>query len=826
MAKRSPKRPQKAAESVIPEPVAVPDSGLALWLQSGRRQFWLGIGFLLLLTLLQFGGVLFTSGRPVLGSLDSDGPAAFGPWRAFVTRSMHEGIFPLWNPHVFSGQPYFGTGEAPLLYPPTWLHRILPLDKAINVIIVMHVFWIGLGMYLWALQQKLRPASALIAAMAVMFGGTFFFHVYACHIDNISTMAWVPFLFLAIDLIFGGQYWEGLLVGSLSFGMEILAGQPQYTFFAVVAMIVYVIARLIRAAEWPKKIGVLAAATAIGVGFTSFQLMLVLPQVQESIRRSGGVPRGFAAIFAFPPENLVTLLVPGLFGNDLDFPYWGRCYVWEMSLFMGVSGFLLALYGLITPPFPWRGEGPGERGNPRKWIWGGMAVLMFVLALGVHTPLFDVLFGYVPGFNQFRGYSKFAFDGSLFGALLAAEGFDRLAVSQAARPRAANGMGRWIVAGVAVALAIATLSFGLTIRPENGAASDFWQSRIVSMLSTNETYAASVASTTMPDGNHMINEDFAAHSASFASNQLIVAAVLLLVAGALIALATRPWPRYALFVMVAMELFVFAHHFRPTFDLSAIAGPTITTFLKQSVPGDYRTLNEAWRNGAVETGGHDIWGYDSFKLRRYAEFIAFAQGRALTYDNLMSQTLTHPGPLLGLVRLRYIVEPDKVDFVTGDLPHVLLVNSYSVVQGRDNIFATLGSQTFNPFYQVVLETNPVPAPMDAGAPGTAQVRHEDANSLTIDANLKHNAILLITDSYSRYWKAVALPGSAQTSYQVLPADYTLRAIPLTAGVHHIRVVFEPPGMLAGALISAAFVALYLILLLRYAQVRVATAHGS
>jgi hypothetical protein len=797
MAKRSPKRPQKAVDAVAPE--AVPASGLALWLQSGRRQFRLGVAFLFLLTLLQFGGVLFTSGHPVLGSLDSDGPAAFGPWRAFVTRSMHQGIFPLWNPHVFSGQPYFGTGEAPLLYPPTWLHRILPIDKAINLIIALHVFWIGLGMYLWASQQKLRPASAVIAAVTVMFGGTFFFHVYACHIDNISTMAWVPYLFLAIDLILGGQYWVGLLVGSFSFGMEILAGQPQYTFFAVVAMIVYVVVKLIRAAEWPRKLGVLAAATAVGVGFTGFQLMVVLPQVQESIRRSGGVPREFAAIFAFPPENVATLLAPGLFGNDLDFPYWGRCYVWEMSLFMGISGLLLAIYGLLA----------GADG--RKWLWGGMTLLLFILALGAHTPLFDLVFNYVPGFNQFRGYSKFAFDGSLFGALLAAEGYDTLTTAAlrgagsgtAGAVLRADNVKRWAVAGIAAALAMVAVAVGMNIRPTDGQAPDSWKAEIVSMLSTNETYAANVATSAGAGGGaRQIDDGFAARSASFASTQLLLASALLVVVGVLLLGARTAWPRYALFAMVAIELFAFAYHFRPTFDLAAITGPTVTTFLKQSVPGDYRTLNEAWRNGAVETGGQDIWGYDSFKLRRYAEFIAYAQGRALTYDNLMSQTLTQVSPLLGLVRLRYIVEPAKVDFVTGDLPHLLLVNSYSVVRGRDNILATLGSKTFNPLYQVVLETNPVPAPEDAGDPGTVRLRHSDANSLTIDANLRHAAILLITDSYSRYWKAVALPGSAQASYHVLPADYTLRAIPLSAGVHHIRVVFDPPGMLAGALISA------------------------
>jgi hypothetical protein len=817
------------ADAATPEP-----TGLALWLQTGSRQIWLGIAALLLVTLLQFGSVLITSAHPVLGSIDADGNAAEGPARAFITRSFHSGVFPLWNPHLFSGQPFFGAGEAPLLYPPTWLHCVLRLDKAINAILAMHVFLIGLGMYLWALQQKMRPASAFIAATVVMFGGPFYLHVFACHIENISAMAWVPFLFLAMDLIFVRLYWEGLLVGAFSFGMEILAGQPQYLFYAVIAMAIYAIIRLVRAVEWPRKLGLLVAAATVGVGFTAFQLMLVLPQVQESIRRSGGVTREFAAMFSFPPENIATLLAPGIFGNEVDLRYWGRCYMWEMSLFMGVSGFLLALYGILAPslprtvpatavgkdasgsPFPVgeRGWGRGVQAGSRKWIWGAMALLLFVLALGAHTPLFDFLYSYVPGFNKFRGLSKFAFDGSIFVALLSAAGFDALTVGLADRGRCSGSACRRTVAVVAFALAVAALVFGMSIRPTNGQASDAWKANLTALLSSPEIDTLHT--------NAMSAPSFAARSASFAAKQLLIAAALLAVGGGLFLAAKRPWARYALFAMVCAEMCIFAHHYRAAVDLSTIVSPQAVAFVNDH-PGDYRVLNLDWADEAMATGARDIWGYDSFKLQRYAEFVAYSQGLPLTYDNLMSPNITHSGPFFRLLRVRYILQPSATGTqavpLNMDLPHILLVNRYLVLQGRDNILASLADKSFDPTSQIILETPPVPPPVDSGDPGTVHLRHEDANSLTIDASLTHAAILLITDSYSRGWRAVALPGSVQSSYSLLPADYTLRAIPLSAGVHHIRVEFEPAGMVAGIVISTAFLALYILLLGRYVWIR-------
>ena len=43
-----------------------------------------------------------------------------------------------------------------------------------------------------------------------------------------------------------------------------------------------------------------------------------------------------------------------------------------------------------------------------------MVLLLLVLALGAHTPLFKFLYAWVPGFNRFRGNSKFLFLASLF----------------------------------------------------------------------------------------------------------------------------------------------------------------------------------------------------------------------------------------------------------------------------------------------------------------------------------------------------------------------------------------------------------------------------
>ena len=54
-----------------------------------------------------------------------------------------------------------------------------------------------------------------------------------------------------------------------------------------------------------------------------------------------------------------------------------------------------------------------------------------------------------------------------------------------------------------------------------------------------------------------------------------------------------------------------------------------------------------------------------------------------------------------------------------------------------------------------------------------------------------------------------LPESSQRRYEVMPANYVLRAIPLSAGHHRIRLEYLPAGFVVGKWISLVSCAAYL-----------------
>jgi len=71
----------------------------------------------------------------------------------------------------------------------------------------------------------------------------------------------------------------------------------------------------------------------------------------------------------------------------------------------------------------------------------------------------------------------------------------------------------------------------------------------------------------------------------------------------------------------------------------------------------------------------------------------------------------------------------------------------------------------------------------------------------------------MTDAYAKGWTATPLPGSVQTNYNVMPANYAMRAIPLAAGTHRMRLEYVQPGLAAGVQTSLLATLLLAVLII-------------
>ena len=163
-------------------------------------------------------------------------------------------------------------------------------------------------------------------------------------------------------------------------------------------------------------------------------------------------------------------------------------------------------------------------------------------------------------------------------------------------------------------------------------------------------------------------------------------------------------------------------------------------------------------------------------------------------------------PLFAMLRLRYALGQHGNELEIGDAPeppmsHLQLVSTYRVLPYRNAIFDALRSATFDPAREVILESEPEPRPSPFESAGTARIVAASTDALEIEADVEQPAILLITDAFTPSWRAVALSGSVQTNYKLLPANYILRAVPLLAGHHHLRLEYARDALAIGKWIS-------------------------
>src|SRR5688572_12208407 len=144
--------------SSTPRSFGVPQDDMPSTRQA-RRQAprWLAnlalILYFALLTFALFGDLLTTS-RAVVSATDMDVDQQYFAWRSFSFGELRAGRLPLWNPYPFGGVPALGNFQNAVLYPPNWLHLVLPTGRAINWVFALHVFLAGVLAAAWCRARR------------------------------------------------------------------------------------------------------------------------------------------------------------------------------------------------------------------------------------------------------------------------------------------------------------------------------------------------------------------------------------------------------------------------------------------------------------------------------------------------------------------------------------------------------------------------------------------------------------------------------------------------------------------------------------------------
>ncbi|MFP6617361.1 MAG: hypothetical protein VCB26_13230 [Candidatus Hydrogenedentota bacterium] len=773
------------------------------------------------LCLAMFGDLIFQADGNVISYRLSDGSQYFTRIRAFGFRELANGNIPLWNPHIYSGTPFVGGFQSAMFYPFNLIYLAFSVDTAMNMDVAFHVMLTGFFMFAWARGRGLRWDSSFLAGVLLAFGGACFSRVMAGHITMLQVMCWAPLIMLSIDSIFRRPSAGWVLIGLFATTMQILAGHPQSLFMTGFLAALYCAIRLIACPRRAKTLLALLPFGIIPPLMACVQLWTGLDAASESMR-STGTDVSFASTFSLHPESLIGFIMPDFFGNMIHLMYWGRWAFWDSTNFISITALLLIGYAIVAAK------------DRQKWIFVALTALLVVISLGRYTPVYEWFLTNLPVFGSFRSPGKFMYPASMLLAMLAAMGFDVFAN----RKRTSKIIALTPAIPGIVGLIIAAAAW-FAIYKSN---MDVFSGMINVRRDMDDTFFFWTA-------GFEITDEYYYKAASIMYYSILAASTtaLLIAAVQFLSLKRKIW-LHGLFVLAIVEVLVFARVHRPTFDLADHQRDLYDRVVSQD-NGDYRIMDVAGidnsrRNYAIDKQLFSIWGYDPVILDRYATFIVFAGALRNHDDHLRTAALTGSDPiaqsihwyrninftvdgiigdleLFRLLRTRYIIiAPGQWDLpsslwpLEGALQRFHIMNRYQVCETKEDLFNVMADPDF-PVADLALveqELNPKPAILTEGQSVTASINilDESTDHVTIEVEVDKDTLLVMTDSYSKNWKAKALEGSIQKNYDLIPVDYTLRGIPILAGKHTIRIEYAPASYTIGRWISLTSLALYII----------------
>jgi hypothetical protein len=743
-----------------------------------------------------------------------------------------------WNPYVQSGKFVFADVLYQSFYPPSLiLLSIFPNTFGFNLFLLIHYAFAGLFVYLYLGSLRLTNYSAFSGGLIFMLCG--FMTAHKSHEYILSAAVWLP-----LTLHFIHRYAERLRVLDLGYAavpvaLSVLAGFPQIALYSTVVAIAYVpfcFAGTPSMQGLKTKVAhiVFAEFVVLGIGglLGSLPLFSVAATLPAFTRER--ITYGMFTSDNFPPFQLLTFLIPNLFGGvNRQIPDYApdtTVFVAEVYAYLGILPLTLALAGLSA----WR------TARRELKFWSAVAVIALLMSFGGATPIYLLLF-HVPVYNLFRVPARHLFEVGLALSVIAAIGLDSLLTPKAN----AATLARRAFAHISLLLGIAILAV-VALR----SLAEGWWYLIPDSVHVNYLYTFGAVKQAI------------IRNLSWNSPTLVMLSLFFALTGGILFLLTRR--RLRVTALIAIPILILADTFfaarrmydnpstalmygsasRPEseilranhfdrdhyrlfpvdFDNGPMARLTSTYHLSTIYP--YPLLN-------VLSALPVINDYGPFWPKRYQAVTGFNAGGGMPIANLQNyKMLSFLGTRYLMVlsaETRQAIEKVTLNIESGRgaakvfspiaatpngitifenptvLPRFRFVHRIRAAQDLDDALSWMNRPDFNPAEEAVVEGINTDMQM---APGNILGEKLEATELQWEVETSGRSFFVVADSFFPGWTAT-VDGQPAPIYAVYGC---VRGIQIqTAGRHRVEMRFAPPGLAAGlACSSAGFLILCLL----------------
>jgi membrane protein YfhO len=370
------------------------------------------------------------SGDPAAGNpLLRDVTYQIQPWQIFLRRELRAGRFPFWNPHQFSGAPFWSNGQSAPLFPLHLLFALLPLQLGFVLLPWLRLMIGGCGTWLLARELGLsRPAALLSAVTFPLSGMLVSFLLFP--MGNALTL--VPWVLWSVERLAAGR--GGAAALAIAGGLQLLAGHPETAAHTALLSALWLLVRgpVRPFSAWLRWAGGWLAAAALAA-VQILPLLRTLPETSRWRLPAAAAEPPFLLLLAQP----LRLVLPQMYGHPAEGTWWGPFNYSATAVYAGALALPLAAAGLARC----RGD--------RRWL-AVAALLGFSFVAAYHWPGVRDALGALPLLGRVA-HHRLLFGVELGLALLMGAGCDRWL----------EGKGRGLLAGAAAVALLLAAAWGL-----------------------------------------------------------------------------------------------------------------------------------------------------------------------------------------------------------------------------------------------------------------------------------------------------------------------------------------------------------------------------
>ncbi len=672
------------------------------------------------------------------------------PWFQFEAREFWHWRVPIWDPHLWMGQPLLGQAQPGVAYPLNWLLFAMPLRDGRIRIEALNWYFVFIHFMAIAFAYALCRDLGRSRSASLFAGCVFGLAGYVGTTDwpqMVNGAVWAPLVLLFLLRAVRGRapLFSAALSGGF-LGIAWLSGHhqiPLFTTLTVAAVWLFFALEGGRVCWNVVRLGALAFAATFLV--SAFQTLPAYEYGKLALRWVGAanpvawdeiVPYSIHTQYSLPPATLIGILIPGIQENG--------------DPFVGVAAFTLALAGFALA---WR-----ERSVR---IFTAIALGGLLLALGFHNVFHGILYSLAPLFEKARVPASAIYIFQLGLIVLVAAGLDTFF-----SPQVKSRWKLWIVAGVAV--------FGVAI----------WGLLLQTAMAAKLKFEL--------DGRVALAGLIA----------ILVAGLLLTILRGRIA---RSHAVAALIVVLLIELggdsgYAFrqnagGHRLPEKYEANA----DIAEFLKQQ-PGRFRVdidENELPQNFGDWYGIDVLSGYTASVLSNLMgmEWWTDRAKDMLNVAFYVSKKPANPGQVQvfeGSTGMKVYRNPHF-------FPRAWTVHQAVLVKGTRETNRLVQDPKVDLFRNVLVAA-PVP-PMESCASDNDPVRvvQRTSVSLTLDATLACNGMVVMSETYAPGWTAKV----DRKPVQIREVYGALRGVAVPGGTHRIEMKYRPRSVWWGAFFTLA-----------------------